>query len=56
MDFCRSEKARSRKPSHKVQGRKRTLRGIAEELASTGFVTGTGKPYAAATVTWMIET
>jgi hypothetical protein len=56
MDFCRSEKAKSRKPSHKVQSRKRTLRGIADELASTGFMTGTGKPYAAAAVTRMIET
>jgi hypothetical protein len=55
MDFCRSEKAKSRKPSHKVQGRKRTLRGIADELASTGFMTGTGKPYAAAAVTRMIK-
>jgi hypothetical protein len=28
MDFCRSEKAKSRKPSHKVQGRKRTCGGL----------------------------
>jgi hypothetical protein len=55
IDFCRSEKAKSRKRSHKVQGRKRTLREIADELASTGFMTGTGKPYAAAAVTRMIK-
>jgi hypothetical protein len=56
IDFCRSEKAKILKPSHKIQGRKRTLREIADELASTGFMTGTGKPYAAAAVTRMIET
>jgi hypothetical protein len=55
IDFCRSEKAKTLKPSHKVQGRKRTLREIADELASTGFMTGTGKPYAAAAVTRMIK-
>jgi hypothetical protein len=40
---------------YKVQGRKRTLRDIADELALAGFVTGTGKPYAAAAVAKMIE-
>ena len=54
IDFCRSEKAKSRKRSHKVQGRKRTLREIADELSKAGFVTGTGKPYAAAAVAKMI--
>jgi hypothetical protein len=55
IDFCRSEKAKILKHSHKIQGRKRTLREIADELASTGFMTGTGKPYAAAAVTRMIK-
>jgi DNA invertase Pin-like site-specific DNA recombinase len=40
---------------YKVHGRRRTLREIADELASTGFMTGTGKPYAAAAVARMIE-
>jgi DNA invertase Pin-like site-specific DNA recombinase len=40
---------------YKVQGRKRNLRDIADELALAGFVTGTGKPYAAAAVVEMIE-
>src|SRR5215218_9259731 len=40
---------------YKVHGRRRTLREIADELASTGYVTGTGKPYAAAAVARMIE-
>jgi hypothetical protein len=56
MDFCRSEKAKSRKSFPQGPSRKLTLRGIADELASTGFMTGTGKPYAAAAVTRMIET
>jgi hypothetical protein len=33
----------------------RTLREIADKLALAGFVTGTGKPYAAAAVAKMIE-
>ena len=40
---------------YKVHGRRRTLREIANELASTGFMTGTGKPYAAAAFARMIE-
>jgi DNA invertase Pin-like site-specific DNA recombinase len=40
---------------YKVQGRKRTLREIAGELARSGFVTSTGRPYAAAAVARMIE-
>src|SRR5918994_7683688 len=40
---------------YKVQGRKRTLREIAGELAESGFVTGKGKPYAAAAIAKMIE-
>jgi hypothetical protein len=40
---------------YKVQGRKRTVREIAGELALAGFVTGTGTPYAAAAVAKMIE-
>jgi DNA invertase Pin-like site-specific DNA recombinase len=40
---------------YKVQGRQRTLREIAGELTRAGFVTGTGKPYAAAAVAKMIE-
>jgi DNA invertase Pin-like site-specific DNA recombinase len=40
---------------YKVQGRKRTLRDIAGELAEAGFVTGTGKPYAAAAVAKMTK-
>jgi hypothetical protein len=40
---------------YKVQGRKRILREIAGELAKAGFVTGTGKPYAAAAVAKMID-
>jgi hypothetical protein len=54
IDFCRSEKARTQMQSHKVQSRTRTLREIADQLARTGFMTGTGKPYAAA-VAKMIE-
>ncbi|WP_445503310.1 hypothetical protein [Microvirga sp. G4-2] len=38
-----------------VQGRKRTLREIACELAKAGFVTGTGRPYSAAAVAKIIE-
>ena len=41
---------------YKVQGRKRTLREIAGELAKAGFITSTGKPYAAAAVAKMVET
>jgi hypothetical protein len=55
IDFSRSEKAKSRKPSHKVQGRKRTLRENADELASAGLMTGAGQPHAAAAVTRMIK-
>ncbi|WP_404289329.1 hypothetical protein ACD578_24575 [Microvirga sp. RSM25] len=40
---------------YKVQGRKRILREIADEMAVAGLVTGTGKPYAAAAVAKMIE-
>jgi hypothetical protein len=40
---------------YKVQGRNRTLREIAGELAKAGFITSTGKPYAAAAVAKMIE-
>ncbi len=40
---------------YRVQGRKRTLREIAGELAKDGFVTGTGKRYAAAAIAKMIE-
>jgi DNA invertase Pin-like site-specific DNA recombinase len=40
---------------YKVQGRKRTLREIASELAKAGFITGTGKPYAAAAVAKMVQ-
>ena len=40
---------------YKVHGRRRTLREIADELASTGFMTGTGKPYAAAAIARTIE-
>jgi DNA invertase Pin-like site-specific DNA recombinase len=40
---------------YKVQGRKRTLREIAHELAGAGFVTGKGKPYAAAAVAKMVQ-
>ena len=40
---------------YKVYGCRRTLREIADELASTGFMTGTGKPYAAAAIARMIE-
>ncbi len=39
---------------YKVQGRKRTLREIADELAKAGFLTGNGKPYAAAAIVKMI--
>jgi DNA invertase Pin-like site-specific DNA recombinase len=40
---------------YKVQGRKRTLREIANELAKAGFITGTDRPYAAAAIAKMIE-
>jgi DNA invertase Pin-like site-specific DNA recombinase len=40
---------------YKVQGCKRTLREIADELAKAGFMTGTRKPYAAAAIAKMIE-
>jgi DNA invertase Pin-like site-specific DNA recombinase len=40
---------------YKVQGRKRTLREVASELARAGFITGIGKPNAAAAVAKMIE-
>jgi hypothetical protein len=40
---------------YKINSRRRTLREIADELASAGFMTGTGKPYAAAAVARMIE-
>jgi hypothetical protein len=33
-----------------------TLREIADELASAGFMTGAGKPYAAAAIARMIDT
>jgi hypothetical protein len=56
IDFCRSEKARAQKPSHKVQNRKRTLREITGKPAKAGFVPSTDKPYGSATVSRMIET
>ena len=40
---------------YKIQGRKRTLREIAHELAGAGFVTGKGKPYGAAAVAKMVQ-
>jgi DNA invertase Pin-like site-specific DNA recombinase len=40
---------------YKVEGRRRTLREIAGELAKAGFVTGASKPYAAAAIAKMIE-
>jgi DNA invertase Pin-like site-specific DNA recombinase len=40
---------------YKVQGRRRTLREIADELATAGFITSTGRPYAAAAIARMIE-
>jgi hypothetical protein len=56
IDFCRSEKARAQKPSHKVQNRKRTLREITGKPAKAGFVPSTDKLYGSATVSRMIET
>ncbi len=38
-----------------VNGRRRSLREVSAELAAAGYVTGTGKPYAAAAVAKMIE-
>jgi DNA invertase Pin-like site-specific DNA recombinase len=37
-----------------VNGKRRSLREIADELASAGFKTSTGKPYAAAAVSKMV--
>lgn len=39
---------------YKVHGHNRTLREIAGELAEAGFVTGRGKPYAAAAIAKMV--
>jgi hypothetical protein len=41
---------------YQVHGRRCTLREIADELARAGFMTGAGKPYAAAAIARMIET
>jgi DNA invertase Pin-like site-specific DNA recombinase len=38
-----------------VNGKRRSLREIASEIAAAGYVTGTGKPYAAAAIAKMIE-
>ena len=38
-----------------VNGRRRSLRQVSTALASAGFVTGKGKPYAAAAVAQMIQ-
>jgi DNA invertase Pin-like site-specific DNA recombinase len=38
-----------------VNGRRRSLREVSAELASAGFVTGSGKPYAPAAVAKMVE-
>jgi DNA invertase Pin-like site-specific DNA recombinase len=38
-----------------VNGKRRSLREIASELAAAGYVTGTEKPYAAAAIAKMIE-
>ncbi len=40
---------------YKFQGRKQTLREIADELAKAGFVTSTVSPYAAAAVAKMMK-
>jgi hypothetical protein len=55
IDFCRSEKAKTPMPTRKVHSRKRVLLDFADELASTGFMTGTGKPDTAAAVAKMIQ-
>lgn len=38
-----------------INGRRRSLRDIASELAAAGYITGNGKPYAAAAITKMIK-
>jgi DNA invertase Pin-like site-specific DNA recombinase len=38
-----------------VNGKRRSLREIAGELAAAGYITGAGKPYAAAAIAKMIE-
>jgi DNA invertase Pin-like site-specific DNA recombinase len=51
-DMVRIAKRLHRYPAN---GRRRSLREVATALASIGFVTGTGKPYAAAAIAKMVE-
>jgi DNA invertase Pin-like site-specific DNA recombinase len=51
-DMVRIAKRLHRYP---VKGRRRSLRQVSTALASEGFVTGKGKPYAAAAVAKMIQ-
>jgi DNA invertase Pin-like site-specific DNA recombinase len=51
-DMVRLAKRLHRYPAN---GKRRSLREISSALASAGFVTGTGKPYAAAAIAKMIE-
>ena len=51
-DMVRIAKRLHRYP---INGRRRSLREVSSALAQAGFVTGTGKPYAAAAIAKMIE-
>lgn len=55
IDFYRSEQAKTPTPSRKVRIDKRPPLKIVNKLASTGFMTDAGKPYAAAAVAKIIE-